>query len=116
QRKLSDAYDLIEQQKDLLSRQNKTLEYELIEKNKELTQTNSELIKYNTELRQLSYTVSHNLRGPVASLLGLLNLLDFTQISSPNRELIDYIKESALQLDSIIGDLKKIIDIRHDIF
>ncbi|HEX5168993.1 MAG TPA: ATP-binding protein [Cyclobacteriaceae bacterium] len=116
QNKLSEAYQIIEKQKELLSHQNRHLESELIDKNKELTQTNSELIKYNTELRQFSFTVSHNLRGPVASLLGLVDLIDYEHFDAATREVLSHIKSSAQQLDGIINDLSKIIDIRHDIF
>lgn len=114
--KLSEANQIIEKQKELLSHQNKHLEFELIEKNKELTQTNAELVKYNTELRQFSFTVSHNLRSPVASLLGLVDLIDHAQVDPMTKEVLHHIKVSALQLDGIITDLSKIIDIRHDIF
>lgn len=116
QNKLTEAYQIIEKQKELLSHQNKHLEFELIEKNKELTQTNSELIKYNTELRQFSFTVSHNLRGPVASLLGLVDLVDYSHLDQATKEVLHHIRGSAQQLDGIINDLSKIIDIRHDIF
>lgn len=116
QLQLSQAYELIEKQKELLSRENKNLEYELLEKNKELTQSNSELIKHNTELRQFSYAVSHNLRGPIASLLGLINLIDQSSVESKHADVLHHIKISANQLDAIIKDLNKIIDIRHDIF
>ena len=116
QRRLQDAYKIIEEQKNLLYKQNKNLSTELIEKNKDLTDTNSELIKHNNELRQFSYTISHNLRGPVASLLGLINLVDKKSLPAETGKLFDHISSSTLQLDRIIRDLGKIIDIRHDIF
>lgn len=116
QDRLSEAYQLIERQKELLFKENRNLEDEMIRMNKELTQTNAELIKYNTELRQFSFTVSHNLRSPVASLLGLVELLDSTDEKGPDKEVLAYIRSSAHLLDGIINDLNKIIDIRHDIF
>lgn len=115
QLKLKGAYRLIEEQKDLLEKQNKNLEGELIVKNRELVQTNAELIKHNNELRQFSYTVSHNLRGPVASLLGLVSLLDKTSAGKED-EVVFHIKKAGEQLDAIVKDLNQIIDIRHDIF
>lgn len=116
QQKLADAYQLIEQQKELLSRENKHLEDEMSTINRELTQTNDELIRSNNELRQFSFTVSHNLRGPVASLLGLVNLLDMDAVDEENRQILAYLHESAHQLDDILNDLKEITDIRHDVF
>ena len=116
QKQLLDAYRMIEEQKNRLLTQNQSLTYELLEKNKDLTETNSELIKHNNELRQFSYTVSHNLRGPVASLLGLVNLVEPTALAQSDSEILDHIRTSTERLDMIIKDLTKIIDIRHDIF
>ncbi|HEY3403347.1 MAG TPA: HAMP domain-containing sensor histidine kinase [Ohtaekwangia sp.] len=116
QKQLLDAYEVINVQKSKLQSQNKNLSAELLEKNKDLTETNSELIKHNNELRQFSYTVSHNLRGPVASLLGLVELLDSKKLNTEDAEVINHIKTSSERLDTVIKDLTKIIDIRHDIF
>ena len=111
-----EANRLIEEQRKLLFNKNQSLESELIEKNTHLTEANTELIKHNNELRQFSYTVSHNLRGPVASLLGLLDLLNPKQLQDNDTLIVDHIKTSTKKLDQIIKDLNKIIDIRHDIF
>ncbi|MEO5979863.1 MAG: HAMP domain-containing sensor histidine kinase [Chryseolinea sp.] len=116
QNQLIEANRLIDEQRKQLFSKNKFLESELIEKNVNLTETNSELIKHNNELRQFSYTVSHNLRGPVASLLGLISLIDRTMISEKDQEAFNHLVTAANQLDQIIKDLSKIIDIRHDIF
>lgn len=116
QEQLQDAYNTIHAQKLKLQTKNDSLEQELIEKNQDLSDTNAELIKHNNELRQFSYTISHNLRGPIASLLGLINLLRPQALSDDSLEIIDHIKMSSLRLDAIIKDLNKIIDIRHDIF
>jgi signal transduction histidine kinase len=116
QNQLIEANHLIEEQRKLLFNKNQSLESELIEKNTHLTEANTELIKHNNELRQFSYTVSHNLRGPVASLLGLLELLNPKQLQDNDRLIVDHIKTSTKNLDQIIKDLNKIIDIRHEIF
>lgn len=116
QNQLIEANRLIEEQRKLLLNKNQSLESELIEKNNHLTEANTELIKHNNELRQFSYTVSHNLRGPVASLLGLIELLDLRKLQQAEGQIIGHIKTSTTKLDQIIKDLNKIIDIRHDIF
>jgi signal transduction histidine kinase len=116
QKQLQDAYLIIEEQKNLLFKQNETLSTELSEANKDLTSTNTELIKHNNELRQFSYTVSHNLRGPVASLIGLIHLIDQPTLNEETSEIYKHIRTSVKRLDNIITDLSKIIDIRHDIF
>ena len=116
QQKLQSAYKLIHDQKDLLLRQNKSLSSELMEINNDLTSTNNELIKHNNELRQFSYTVSHNLRGPVASLSGLISLIDARNLPGESGEIFKHIRTSLEKLEMIIKDLTKIIDIRNDIF
>jgi signal transduction histidine kinase len=116
QRKLRDANALIAEQRELLFRQNQNLSTELVDKNKSLTDTNTELIKHNNELRQFSFTVSHNLRGPVASLIGLVNLIDGENLHGSEQQIFTHIKSTLAQLDNIIRDLSKIIDIRNDIF
>jgi signal transduction histidine kinase len=116
QNQLLEANSLIEEQRKLLFNKNQLLESELIEKNTHLTEANTELVKHNNELRQFSYTVSHNLRGPVASLLGLIDLLNPKKMQENDIQIIVHIKTSTKKLDQIIKDLNKIIDIRHDIF
>ncbi|HPM32337.1 MAG TPA: ATP-binding protein, partial [Chryseolinea sp.] len=116
QTKLIQAYRVINEQKGVLVDENKNLESELIQKNKDLVETNTELIKHNNELRQFSYTVSHNLRGPVASLLGLIALIDSKKFNENDAVIFNYISTSTERLDNIIQDLSKIIDIRHEIF
>jgi signal transduction histidine kinase len=116
QDRLWDANQLIEEQRQKLLQRNQTLQSELIDANKILTQTNTELIKHNNELRQFSFSVSHNLRAPVASLLGLVALIDPKSITEENTEIFKHIQASTENLDSIIKDLIQIIDIRQDIF
>lgn len=116
QQKLESANQLIEEQNNSLFMQNKDLSLELIEKNKSLTNTNLELIKNNNELSQFSYTVSHNLRGPVASLLGLIQLMDNKEFKPQQDEVNRHVRNSVNKLDTIIRDLSKIIDIRNNIF
>lgn len=116
QDKLWDANQIIEGQRKQLLLRNQTLQSELVEANNILTATNTELIKHNNELRQFSFSVSHNLRGPAASLLGLLALIDPKNISGENIEIFRHIQSATERLDYIIKDLIKIIDIRQDIF
>lgn len=116
QNQLIEANRLINEQRKQLFSRNQSLESELIEKNLSLTDMNDELIKHNNELRQFSYTVSHNLRGPVASLLGLIGLIEVDTIPDKDKEVFEHFKTATHQLDQIIKDISKIIDIRHDIF
>ena len=93
---------------------NRNLERIVEEKTQELRTTNAELIKYNNELLQFSYTVSHNLRGPVARLLGLSALAHAEQEFSKAKEWLGLMNRTASDLDLVIKDLSKILDLRNE--
>ncbi|MFN5371949.1 MAG: sensor histidine kinase, partial [Bacteroidia bacterium] len=81
-----------------------------------LRDLNVELMDTNLQLRQYSYIVSHNLRAPVANILGCLNLLnDEESGDSRNKILMDGLKISANAVDSILQDLNKILNIKEDV-
>ncbi|HET9053722.1 MAG TPA: HAMP domain-containing sensor histidine kinase, partial [Cyclobacteriaceae bacterium] len=114
--KLANA--IIQNQRNELTEHNRQLEQMVQEKGQKLVDANEELIKHNHELQQFSYTISHNLRAPVARLLGLTNLLSMPhhEVSDEMRELVRLIKESALEFDGVIRDLNKIIDVRNEFY
>lgn len=118
QENLIKANEMIERQKESLLKIQSGLQTELLARNKELTHSNEELAKYNHELQQFSFTISHNLRGPLARLLGLTNLMekDLNELTGNQLELVRLVTQSAKELDEVIKDLNKIIDIRNDIY
>lgn len=93
---------------------NRDLEKLITEKTVELRRSNEELVKYNNELLQFSYTVSHNLRGPVARVLGLSSLLQNEQDFTQAKQWVTLISKTAFELDTIIKDLGKILELRHE--
>lgn len=115
QKEILQASELIQQQRENLRVENQNLNQELLIKNNQLIETNQELIRHNNELQQFSYTISHNLKGPVASLTGLLQLIDQSRLADDHREIIKRLTDSVSTLDIIIKDLSNIIDIRNDI-
>ncbi len=106
----------IERQKKELEEKNQLLEELLGERDLDLLQTNQQLINQNSELQQFSFTVSHNLRAPVASMQGLINLYRMSGTDEERAHVVRLLEESTGSLDTIIQDLNKIIDIRHDNF
>jgi len=114
--KLEQANALITRQQETLAKYNKQLETLVAEKSSELVKTNEELVKHNNELLQFSYTVSHNLRGPVARMIGLTRLLNHPESNDDRGKLQDLILKSSEELDEILKDLSLIIDIRNDLY
>ena len=107
---LTEKNAIIEEQKSRLELSNEELNEELRDKNKEL-------LKSISELRQFSYTLSHNLRRPVASLLGLTNLIELenSAIDEDTRTLLNHIKISSKDLDETISDLGTLMEIKDNI-
>jgi len=114
--KLSYALQTINLQHEVLLNENRTLEFEVLKKNKELSQNNQQLIRYNNDLQQFSFTVSHNLRGPVATILGLMNIINRETIDPHNLEVFVNLEKTISRLDEIIRDLNRILDIQNEVF
>ncbi len=110
---LHEANKVILDQREFLAKENIQLNQELVDTNQQLTETNHELVRHNNDLLQFSYTVSHNLRGPVASLIGLIHLLRKENPSPEEEKIIHHINKSLNSLNSIIHDISSIIDIRN---
>lgn len=64
------------------------------------------------DLEQFSYVISHNIRSPIATLLGLTKLLDAGLSEKEVRFILNGVKESAFRLDRTIHDVNEIISIR----
>ena len=104
---------LSESHKDI-SEINRSLEKMVMEKTIELRKINAELIKQNNELVQFSYSVSHNLRGPVARLLGLADLAKRDLSPSDTKLMTQFVDETAFELDHIVNDLIRILELRNE--
>jgi len=74
-----------------------------------------DLIYRNRDLEQFTYIVSHNVRSPVASLLGLTTILAEYDITDKERkEMISGISISAHRLDEVIKDLIDILQVKKE--
>ncbi len=115
-KELIEAGNTIRQQAVTLKQQNEELQKIVDKRTWELKLANEELIKHNSELRQFSNTLSHNLRSPVANLLGLTQLFELEKDEESRAQLIEHIKSSARAMDMILKDLGKVMDIRNHLF
>lgn len=107
---------------------NKHSENELIQKENFANQKNLELQKVNEALDRFVYSVSHDLRSPLSSILGLINLANLTKdpeelnqiikmiqgrvLAQDNfiREIIDYSRNARTETVAENIDLKKLVD------
>lgn len=97
---VSNFRDISEKRKDILEKET------LI---KQLTQNNH-------DLRQFAYITSHNLRGPVANLLGLTNLLDTLTIEDPTLlQILKGIKTATVMFDETLKDLANVLTVRDNV-
>lgn len=79
----------------------------------ERTKMIADIIQRNKNLEQFSYVVSHNLRAPVANILGICNAIDadMLQPAEQNR-IIQNLSQSATKLDEVIVDLNRTLNIK----
>lgn len=84
-------------------------ENERIAQGELLRQQNEELVKINKELDSFVYSISHNLRSPLSSVLGLVNVakLDNVKSAETTDHYFQLIENSVLKLDRT---LKEILD------
>lgn len=82
----------------------------------EKTKLLNELTKRYNELMQFNYIVSHNLRAPIANLLGLSEVFEMPSIDEAERlKIINHIKFSIEKIDDLVQDLNIILAARSDI-
>ena len=74
----------------------------------ELVAIQDELTRRVKELEDISYRNSHDLRGPVASIIGLTNLLrDKRLIDQHFVEILDHLGTTVQKLDHVVGELAR---------
>jgi len=78
---------------------------------KVLLSNNTELKKINSELDRFVYSVSHELRSPLTSIMGLHSIIDHKQMDKGNKEINELINKSIIKMDETIHD---ILDYSHN--
>lgn len=74
------------------------------------------LLQRNRDLEQFSYIVSHNIRGPLSTLLSIFDLLKHNDISEKDMEMALFgIHEQSIKLDSVITDLNIILNAKKEV-
>jgi signal transduction histidine kinase len=84
---------------------NKQSEDELIQKENFANQKNAELQKVNEALDRFVYSVSHDLRSPLSSILGLINLANLTKDPEELNQIIKMIQGRVMAQDNFIREI-----------
>ncbi|MBT1686804.1 HAMP domain-containing histidine kinase [Fulvivirgaceae bacterium PWU37] len=90
------------------------LEAEVHARTHALEQNNRELIDQNHQLEQFSFIAAHNLRAPLARIMGIATLLELTEDKEEQNALREQILTSANDLDEVIKDLNVILELRRN--
>ena len=96
-----DIFEIINDLKDF----NAALESKVIERTSELEKQNEELVKVNSELDSFVYSTSHDLRAPLVSVMGLIDLSKREKDPELRSHYFEMIVNSMQKLDSFIKDI-----------
>ena len=108
--------DNIEFQNVQLEKAKEGLEQKVHLRTLELSQANDELVDQNIQLEQFTFMTAHNLRAPIARLIGLTNIFNNTDLHDPfNKEVINRIKQSVSDLDEVVHDISTILQVKKGI-
>jgi PAS domain S-box-containing protein len=73
-----------------------------------LNYTNIDRLKrQHAKLQEIARLQSHTIRRPLTSILGLIDILDKNALNEENQKIIEYLKQSALELDMVIHEIVK---------
>lgn len=111
-KQLFDAQKIIEEQNREIHRKNEELELEIEKRTQELQNTNRELVIHNNQLEQFAFIAAHNLRAPLARILGLANVVDLSKTQEDKDIALKKIVTSTQDLDQVIRDLNLILNIQ----
>ncbi len=111
-KQLFDAQKLIEEQHREIQIKNEKLELEIENRTQELQNTNRELVLHNNQLEQFAFIAAHNLRAPLARILGLANVVELSRTEEDKDIALQKLVTSTQDLDHVIRDLNLILNIQ----
>jgi signal transduction histidine kinase len=102
--------------KDMLGKALLTMRDNLKGNQEKLKHTAENLIHRNKELEQFTYIISHNLRAPVANIMGICQILDMgTDNQGESDQLIGILQVSVAKLNEVIMDLNHVLQVRQQV-
>ncbi|MEJ7645935.1 MAG: HAMP domain-containing sensor histidine kinase [Chryseolinea sp.] len=111
-KKVQEAHKVIEIQNQEIQFKNESLQREIVMQTQELRNANQELIAHNNQLEQFAFIAAHNLRAPLARILGLANIIKISDEEKDRNDAMGKIVSSTHDLDAVVKDLTTILDIK----
>ncbi len=108
----------------IMNQERRAYEATLLEKQSEIIQINEsletrvkqrteELEKQNHQLAEYAYINSHLLRAPLSRLLGLVNLVRYSEIAGTEREqIIQQIQVAGSELDEVVAKINQALGVK----
>ena len=78
---------------------------QLRDKNQEIEEKNEELVKLNQELDAFVYRTSHDLRSPIVSVMGLLEIAKYEQDPAQLQQYFEMGRNVLKRMDNLISDI-----------
>jgi signal transduction histidine kinase len=99
--------DLAEKQEELQAQKEELTAAieELVNKNNSLTDALIQLQKRNKELDLLLYRASHDLKTPVSSIQGLINLMESELTTPEQKQLLEFIEQKTSQMNDVLKSM-----------
>ena len=83
-----------------INKMNENLEQKVKERTEEIALQNQKLVEY-------AFFTAHEVRGPLARILGLVELARIKELSDDREEILERLQEAAQELDEIIRIIKR---------
>ncbi len=96
-----DFFDMLQELKGL----NQNLEAKVKDRTTLLNSKNVELTQLNEELDHFVYCVSHDLRAPLTSIQGLINLMQMEKDNGSHEQYLDLVTKNIRRLDLFIQEI-----------
>jgi signal transduction histidine kinase len=100
---LQASYEEVQAQGEEIKGINENLESIVHERTRELE-------KKNKALEEYAFINAHRLRSPVASILGLVNLMKKVQLNEEALNIMSHLEDSSQKLDDTVGSITKAIE------
>ena len=76
----------------------------------------ADIVLRNKDLEQFSYIISHNLRSPVANIIGITDLLASEDgLTEKEGQIVAMLSKSVNKLDEVITDINYVLQVKHQV-